>query len=201
MSIDHNPLSDRLEELLVTFVTEGFDNSELTEFNQTDWSTLNVNPQQELQQFERSAAAFSVAFDHGANESLPEEVRRKILTNAKTCFAGPQKLHFGESVGSGFAPPTEVRRERVENVLAPPSWREGLALLAMAACLAVMLFNWNAIFGTGRSIDPVAQLSVAQKRALFIESKPADLVNVAWIQNTDKDAKGNVVWSDSRQEG
>jgi len=201
MSIEHNPLSDRLEELLVSFVTEGFNDTEQTEFNQTDWSTLNLDPQQELQQFERSAAAFAVAFDHGVDKSLPDELRRKILDRAKTSFAGTQKLHVGESVVRGFAPTTEIRRETVESVLAPPSWREGLALLAMAACLAIMVFNWNAIFGTGKSYGPVAQLSVAQKRALFIESKPADLVNVAWIQNTDKDAKGNIAWSDSRQEG
>lgn len=201
MNTELDPLSNRLEELVVSKVTEGLNAADQQELDQTDWSSLDNEPELEIEQFERAAAAFAVAFDQATHEPLPADIHQKILTNAKATLADTPMNRVDEALRSPDSSGAETRTKTVENVYAPPSWREGLAPLAMAACLAFMIFNWDVIFESGKTIGPVAELSVDKKMELFVKSSPPDLVDVAWTENTDEDAKGNVVWSNSRQEG
>ncbi len=201
MNTELNPLFNRLEELMVLKVTEGLDAADQRDLDQTDWSSLGSEPEQEIEQFERAAAAFAVAFDQATHEPLPANIQKKILTNAEAALAVVGMNRVDEALRDQDSSGAENRTKIVESVYAPPSWREGLALLAMAACLAFVIFNWDVIFESGNTTGPVAELSVVKKMELFVDSSPTDLVDVAWTQNTDKDAKGKVVWSDSRQEG
>ena len=59
----------------------------------------------------------------------------------------------------------------------------------------MLLFNWYLTPG------PTGPFSPSEGMARLIQANPADLVTVDWTQMQDKNARGQVVWSDARQEG
>jgi hypothetical protein len=192
----HNlvPLNDRIEELLSLLVTEGLSTEEQTEFDQIDWHSLGTSADVEIAGFEQAAAAFAIAFDElgGHEEPLPIELRNRLEQDARKFFAG-------NGADTLSVDPKEVDRRTIQpaslmpRVTAPPSWREALAILAAAACLAMLLFNWYA----GRPV----QTSPDVRMAMLIKASPADLVTADWAPVQDQNTRGKVVWSDSRQEG
>ena len=187
------PLNERTEELLSLLVTEGLSNGEQGEFEQVDWSSFGTSADTEIARFEQAAAAFAVAFDEltvSDADSLPGDLQNRLADEAKAFFSAAEFDVKAELAAKTVQPATVPTSS-----LAPPSWREALAILAAAACIAMLLFNWNA---TPAKSTPI---SVAQRLAILEQANPTDLVNTNWIQHQDKNTRGRIVWSDARQEG
>lgn len=183
------PLNERVEELLSQLVTEGLSTDEQREFEQSDWHSLDTSPDAETARFEQAAAAFAVAFDElsdGDDDSLPANLQDRLANDAKTFLASDAKNLAKRTIQPANLPASSV---------APPSWREALAILAAAACLAMLLFNWYATPGKSGLVSPDLQM------AMLVRANPADLVRADWTPVHDKNTRGEVVWSDLRQEG
>ena len=196
-----NPLANRLEELLVSKVTEGWNTADEREFEQTDWSSLETNPTQDLEELECAAAAFAVVFEqleaeNQHQEQLPGELHDKILANAKSALAGTQKIDTSAIKDQMVGPKTNPD---VVASVSGMSRREVVAWLSTAAGWLLALLFWGSRKPAGS--EPVAILTAEEKLAQFMQLGPADLVEVDWQPNADQGAKGKVVWSDAKQEG
>ena len=194
MSNELNPLRDRLEELLVGKVTEGWGDAEAKEFEQTDWSVVEVSPSQQLEELERAAAAFDVLFDstNPQQEALPAQLRDKILANAKSTLAGTQKIDAETLRRESEKRQSESSTQVVYKSSPIQFWRESFAWVALAASGLFILLNF-----APTPSPPTPQ----QAMAMLIESAPSDLVEPNWQPMASQTTKGKVVWSDEKQEG
>ena len=167
-------LDERIEELLSQLVTEGLSNDEQREFDQIDWCDLGTSPDAEISRFEQAAAALAVAFDElgdDDDDSLPAKLQVRLANDAKP-FLENNRQNLAEGTIQPATLPTSS--------MAPPSWREALAILAAAACIAMLLFNWYATPGKSGPSSPDLQM------AMLVKSNPADLVRADWTPVQDK---------------
>ncbi len=191
------PLNERAEELLSQLVTNGLSADEQREFDQIDWQGLGTTSGMEITRFEQAAAAFAVAFDElgdAATDPVPVDLLKRLDKDAEQFFAGGDKDVFADDARNSAERTTRPATLPMSSA-APPSWREALAILAAAACIAMLLFNWYLTPGNARALSPDQQMAV------LIKANPADLVIADWTPVQDNNTRGRVVWSDARQEG
>lgn len=179
------PNNERVEELLSALVTEGLDAEQQTEFDAINWQEMGTTAEVEITRFEQAAAAFAIAFDD-ASESLPDHLAERLTGDATEFFAHANK----NTVQSA----RQIAAART-HVLAPPIWREALALLFAAASIAFL------IFGLTTSDTNPKPLLPSEQMASLVRVNPDDLVSVSWTQVHDKTTTGKVIWSDRKQEG
>lgn len=190
MSQDLTPKNERVEELLSVLVTEGLNADQQAEFDAIDWQAIGTTAEIEVARTEKAAAAFAIAFESSSNQKpLPDNLLQRLTGDANEFFEDANTGSTTIEPGSSIQP--VVR----ESVAAPPNWREALAVLAAAACLAVMLFNWAGTENKPRT------LSTGDQMAMLLKASPADLVTADWTQVHSETATGKVHWSDQKQEG
>jgi anti-sigma-K factor RskA len=162
---------ERLVELLADRATQGLSREEARELE----ALLRQHPDVDPDALDRVAAAVYLATAPRDETPLPGALRARIERVAPT-EARPTR-------DPGRRAPQRTTRLRL---LAAAGW-------AIAASLAFVMFRPPDL----REMDPAA------RRAELLERAP-DVVRVAWTKTEDPaaaNAEGDVVWSDSRQEG
>ncbi len=208
MTNQDDPRMDRILELLAARATGDLSVDEQKDLSNVDWDDYAVDRDVVAMQMEVSAAAFDLALT--ANEkmedesmALPPSLRDKILVSANEYFATDESLPASHSHAAMSERPV-TEKVVVRSVIAPPSWRETLAILAAAACLFILIGNINGLFDQAAPVD--TNVAARQKMDDFGASTPIDMLNVDWTENVKEGVEplgitGKVVWSDARQEG
>lgn len=151
---------------------------------------LEQHPEWDDLSLDLAAAAASIA-EIGAGEPLPAHLRARVESDAAAFFSktGP------DSERAGVVVPMPARS----------SWVQWSGWLAAAACIVVAVLAW----WPRQMADPLgaengpAPLSLAEMRQRLI-SDGRDTVVVSWASTTDpagRNARGDIVWSPSRQMG
>lgn len=153
---------------------------------------LELTPQEverEKQRLELTAASVDMALAENTSSPLPRGLRDKVLLQAGENFSQKDR-----AIEDPVSEPSVVRKPVSSSL---PNWREVVSILAAAACLFVLVGNWQRIF-------PAPAPTVAQLQAEFLQSNPVDLVKVDWKpgpDDTGTEVSGNVVWSKREQQG
>ena len=131
-------------------------------------------PDEELDDLDRTAATTYSTIRESKRHSIPDELRKALKDQAR------------KYVGSNVPRPSP-RADK-------GAWRNWLPWLITAASLAGVV---AALF-----VDRTPQLTAAQLRAKLV-ADANDLVEVSWIPGSTpiEGAAGDVVWSETRQEG
>jgi len=162
---------ERLLELLADRATQGLSAEESRELE----ALLREHPDVDADTLDRVAAAVYLASAPRDDTPLPAALRARIEQSA------PRERRSERAPGR--AAPRSAARTRF---VAAAGW-------ALAASLALVLL---------RPLEP-RELDPAARRAELLERAP-DAVVVAWTKTEDPaaaQAEGDVVWSESRQEG
>jgi anti-sigma-K factor RskA len=193
----HDPQDDRLRQLEAEQALDGLSDQERLELDALQALGPAGRVDQDLpNEFELTVGALTVALHADAGRPLPGDLRQRILAASRV---PPADVH--ESVVP--APPAEVFKtlaRTAEGDAAGWRRREWLAWLSAAASLVVAAFF--AARRTGADEPSPAEL----RRTLLAErgQRPADVLQIDWSATQDPaaaGAAGDVVWSDSRQQG
>jgi len=179
-----NPLPERLRELLAARALDDLSADEERELN----SLLTAHESIDAEEFERVAAAVLLTLQPEPHEEMPQHLRARIAADAKRLL--PTRPIAVPAGGDG-RPTVQLVRESVGR-------REWFAWFAAAACLAIAATLWF-----NRSPDATVTASAAALREQLL-SDATDLVRAAWQPGKtpfDSPVTGDVVWSNSRQEG
>jgi anti-sigma-K factor RskA len=163
---------DRLQELLADRATQGLSADE-----QHELDVLLSDSPAHADDFDLAAAALHLAVAEPELE-MPTHVRRRLRERADAYTRAATTVHT-------------LRPERVRRMPAWPVW------LAAAASLAIAVVGWWLL------LRPEPVRSPASRRAELLATA-ADAVTLAWSATQDAaatGARGDVVWSASRQEG
>ncbi len=191
-------ITPRLAELLAAEATGSVDHEERAELN----ALLAQNTAPDQDQMMTAASLTQLAFlknDPPAQARLPEAVRRRLVLQADAWYAGRQASNSVIDLDL-------ARRRRQEQPVAasnpPSSWWQTQSASGwyVAAALAVVLVAARLV--PEAAIAPAAVTLEAQRAALVSEA--TDVVTVPWGASAEpgyENARGNVVWSDARQEG
>jgi Anti-sigma-K factor rskA, C-terminal len=142
----------------------------------------NVNPES----FEWTAALAAVALNPGPHEPLNAELRAKLAAAAPEHQAAAQLIAESKRVA-----PASISGERSGLRL-----REAIAWFAAAACFLIALVHWS-------GSQPAALPTIAQARDFLLKQDP-HATKLDWKATEDptaKDATGDVVWSNAKQQG
>jgi len=170
----------RLHELLADRAVQGLEPEEQAELN----ALLAQAPELDDDSFERTAAAIDLSLSGSEFEPLPVHLSDRIAADAVGHLPSARK---------SADRPTRVARS-AEQLSPIRRYREVVAWLVAAACLLVAVFAWR---GGGERAVPLAE----QREQLLDE---ADVIQVDWTATEDpaaREASGDVVWSNARQEG
>ena len=184
MSSASPAFDERFVDLAIQRATIGLSQPEQLEFEDLVHSPEN---QFEAECYDLTAAALDLSFAGRKRDSMPREVQDQLLLAAGKFFGTDQPL---PAAVVQHGAPVEVSTRRAVNRF---SRREAIALTVTAACLMLMLSGWNPL---GSKLQ-----TASERMQQFTSSPPADLVEVNWIPNEAPNARGKVVWSNSRQEG
>jgi len=140
--------------------------------------------------------------DDQARVGLPDALRARLLLQADAWNAGRQ-ARSTSGVTAPVADLDNARRRRAASVGQRPLpwWRTRSAAgwyVAAALALAVVAPR----LATVPAVVPAAESAQSQRATLLREA--ADVVTVPWSPSTEpgyEQARGDVVWSDARQEG
>jgi hypothetical protein len=191
---------DRVLDLLTEELSAGLSGEDAGELNRL----LNQGLNRDFESLEVAAAACAIAFGlshDGADEaSLPERVRERCLgasvavrTESRPA-ARPMTVQPPPRLSFSPRSPAPAAPRRVFS----PGW------LAAAACLVLAVTAWIDRGAQGVAAGPApagAADPVADRRAMLAEG--TDLVRWSWSAWDDRyqGVSGDVVWSESRQEG
>lgn len=194
---NNNERRERLEELLVTRAVEGLHAGETSELE----ALLREFPEVDPSAYDEAAAGYWLATGDSADE-LPADVAQRLESHLTALAAGDDD----GVVAMGSRRPAAATADRGEDGARssgsprrPASGNWGW--LAAAAALVLAVAGW-----WPQATDEVTQeqpTSLAEARDRLLEEAP-DAVRVEW-QETDHPLSagvtGDVVWSESRQEG
>lgn len=196
------PVSARLAELLADEAANSIDREGQAQLDELLGRT--AVPDRDRDRMMTAASLAQLAFlknDPGAQVTLPGSLRRQLAQQAEAWNAGRRA-----------SPPTPVadldaaRRRRQKQAgtardLPPPERRiPAAAGWYAAAALAV-------VFIAGRLVPDaaIAPIDVSpQARRIALVSEATDVITVPWGASAEpgyENARGDVVWSDARQEG
>lgn len=192
--------NDLLLDLLIKKATYGLDEAEQRQVAELDPGSADM----EFRALEISAAAIGLA---GMNEiePMPVNLRSKIMADADKFYAESRTL-----VSDAW--PARTSSFETSSGSGGRSWFAWLGWAAAAAAcvaLAVNLFVFRQSAGpTTANIPPVENtvpptMSAQQKRDQFM-SAATDIVKATWATGNVKSLTqlvGDVVWSDTKQEG
>jgi anti-sigma-K factor RskA len=205
---------ERLIELLTDHALLGLDEKELMELNQLK---LEFPEWENDISLELVAAAIGLT-NLDIDEALPVSLQTKILNDADKFFSGAEKpsnvVPFsGKSRENNKVSANESVGNFVEPAAKQSFWNWTGWAVAAAACVALAVNLWWTatrppqiveIIQPGeitKTLTPTPELSVAQKREQLI-STATDVVQKNWTSPKDeKEVLGDVVWSNSKQEG
>lgn len=175
MSERLTPGSDRWEELQVARLLFGLTSDEQAEYD----DLARQMPAEKHDQFDAVVASLDVAWSNMHLEPLPEHLRRAIRLRAEQELAA-------KSVVS-------LAKPSAHNTTAMQV-SQYLPWLVSAACLIFAVLTW---FSSRAPVKDVAQL-----RAELVATNEG-LVQANWAPGTTPigDVSGDVVWSNSRQQG
>lgn len=199
---------ERLLELLADEAIFGLSKEEIIELN----DLKNEFPDWEDDFAFEQAAAMIALTGADTNASMPANLRKNILADSEKFFGSAQET---QEVFS-FAPESRnaagaLARERnvVETAPKAPFWQWLGWGLAAAACVALAFNIWLTRFQPAPEIvktapptaTPTPELTLEQKRQQLLASAN-DLVKTEWSSpNKDEQISGDIVWSDSAQQG
>jgi hypothetical protein len=175
--------NDRQHELLADRALEGLSEAETRELERLGGAAD--------QSYDEAAAALALA-ELGPLEPLPDALAEKVLAGARA------------RTGAATITRLEDRRS--------PRWDLGRSLgwMAAAAAMVVALFAWNRppreverLVRVEVPAPPPRQPTAAERRAQLLAEAP-DAKTLPWSATPDQAAKGasgDVVWSESRQQG
>ncbi len=168
---------------------------------------LNAEEQAELQKlenefpelagdisFDRAAASLQIAA-LGEVEPVPASLRSRLESDAAKYFSSrTEEREFSDNI-------VEVKYESPK-----PTFMQWLGwALAGAACLALVANIWMSGFGPTREVvkeNAPPPPTIEQKREALLASAGPGIVRTEWTSPQEEaDLKGEVVWSDSKQEG
>lgn len=196
---------DRIDELLIDRATVGLSEAEKAELKLMQLA--HDLPDDES--FDLTAASIDLAVWQDAREELPPHLKELAIRAANQAF---REKPNDRPIGQSFAT-TDVAAEILSNLSRPgivPTAnqrmrrRELMGALAIAASLLVAVFGWWRPFrsqgSSGMGSSSIA--TAAQKREALVLSKPTDLIQIPWTNtNAEAQASGEVIWSDSKQQG
>ncbi len=142
---------------------------------------------------ERTAATVQIALDRSTPETMPSQLRQRIISQGQLFLLGGAS----EAVVVRAAEPPTMG-VAIEGLQKRVAYREWVAWLACAAAIAIALGIWS----TNNSQWPGGLRSDVTRSALI--ARATDLVQVDWTDGkTPWEAKvtGDVVWSNSAQQG
>jgi hypothetical protein len=177
--------SDRLLELLAARATESLGSDEHAELKRE----LVAHGLHEDDSFDLAASSLYLAMDEMSHEAMPRHLSEKVRRSAEAYFdqATPRKV----TRAAGAHRSSSANRRGLK----PRHWVE---LLVVAASLLAAAIAWMP-----RGVTPSVEMTLAEQRQQLLASA-TDSMNIEWAaagDTTGTDAKGNVVWSPSRQAG
>lgn len=181
-----------LEELLAGEALGDLSHEESRELSQL-LASSNGQSNANRREIERTAALVDLALAGGIWEAMPEKLRSSIARDAGNYVAQRSEATAGDAPS---ASPAASRGGAPRGLTV----REAMAWLAAAACLLAAL---GAFWMRVRSAGPETVRSATQLRADLLSRAP-DVVQVGWAaadKPFDAAVSGDVVWSNSRQEG
>ncbi len=178
MSKHSTPDSNRWQDLQAARLLFGLTAEEQTEYD----NLARESSAEELDQFDTVVASLDLVWSDMQSEPLPEHLRRAIRIRAEQDLATKPVVSLAEP---SIPPARAIRVSRY------------LPWLVSAACLLLAVFTWI----TNRPTDK-GRPDAAQLRAELIAANQG-LVQANWSPGpTPSDgATGDVVWSETRQQG
>ncbi|TFG87718.1 MAG: anti-sigma factor [Chromatiales bacterium] len=199
------PMQGRLAELVAGEATGTNDVSENAELD----CLLSESVAVDREQMMAAASVVQLALlrqDRAARVALPESVRAKLVRQADAWNAGRQVSGAASVADLAGARQRRAEKSRVLTQARGKIRPSGSAALGwyLAAALAVAFV----VYRQDSSVDPapdMASVAVAiEARREALVSQAPDLVRVPWSASAEpgyEQARGDVVWSSSRQEG
>lgn len=182
----NNSDNERLWQLLADQATEGLDDATAAELH----TLLEKEGWSDAETLDQAAAQIDLAYTLPTIEPMPTELEKKILADAQR--------FFGDQKTEPFTVPSTLTPKPASST----AWKMVAVLgwIAAAACLIILLnatgmFPWNN--GKPNEMTP------EQQRAQLL-ANASDVVITPWQPPDDpkyRNVQGDVVWSDSRQEG
>ncbi|MFK7769615.1 MAG: anti-sigma factor [Mariniblastus sp.] len=211
--------NERLLDLMVQLSTSGLSESEQHELDDLVSTSNSSNTRSTVfniydpESFELSAAALDLSM-LGEREEMPDNVRDRVLFDAGQHFRSDTVTRAIDSANVSSNAPADAKVELASRSSNGFTWRESVATAMAAASILLLLSGWNPFAQTGNTETGIAKtdgttkvqpivLTAAEKLARFVNSNHDDMVREAW-QQLDKrfiGASGEVLWSDSAQEG
>lgn len=182
MKWPHLPQDDRLLDLLADQATEGLDSEKQRELD----ALLDDYPGIPEDCLELTAATVDLTFASNDQEELPADLRKRLLADAREWAEQSQE----EAESDDDSP--ERASSPLGGAPAQFNWFGGLGWLAAAACLAIMIVP--------TLIPPPTE---AELRDELVRTAP-DVVVIQMKSLKEpgfEQVSGEVVWSESRQEG
>ena len=183
MTAAHEHIPDRLYELLADQAVQGLNDVEARELD----ALLRQHPEIDAESFDIAAAAINMSFAADDLEDMPDDLAARLSDRADAWISSEMNSHS----------PRPVQRQD-KDVVARLHWTPWLVA---AACLALAAVAWFS-----SPITAPQQQGVAERFAQFVNQPPADLVQVEWGAvgqgiEMPETFSGEVVWSDTRNEG
>ncbi len=190
--------SEILLELLAARATEGLDAQDQARLD----ALLRQRPDEDDDSLDLAAAALDAALLDEPLEDLPPNLKRKLQAEADDFLQRPTPVRSAQPTRSP-APD----RPRLEPAIdfdpyARPPRRKALAWagwLAAAAMLVLSLIAWYPLLTRSSP-----QSSAAEMRQQLLQEQGEEALQLAWSATDDPaaaGARGDVVWSKSRQAG
>lgn len=183
---DRTPPQDRLLDLLADRAVQGLSDDEQAELDRL--LAAHADEEVDAESFDRAAAAIDLGMGPGEFEPLPAELADRIRAAAPDFLPAERPSADGTMVESASARPQQRSARWV---------REALAVFIAAACLAFAALTWWARSGAPQAVD------LAQQREQLMRDADDEFV-VSFDATGDPAgpmAGGDVVWSNSRQQG
>lgn len=184
---------ERTLDLLVENATSGIDSRRGRELDELleSHSEAGGEPALDRESFELAAAAIELAYTEP--EPMPPALQQRLARQAADIFEPSDRV--AQDQGSAAIVPFPSSQEARSTVARSP-W---LGWMAAAAALVLAILGWVPEMGR-QSVEP---RTVAQARDELV-AQSGDVLQIEWAATEDPaaaNASGDVVWSDSRQEG
>ena len=192
---------EKMLKLLLDQATIGLDKNEQAELERLRKKFPDLADDQS---FDEAAAAISLSTIEEVAR-MPDSLRAKITADAENYFADESSavkaVKKDETASQDHTRPAHIVEEPKR-----PFWQWLTPVFAGVGCIALLASLWiNNSRQTGPVVDsspkPPVILTAKEKQEQLIASAK-DLVKTAWTSPTkDKNLAGEVVWSDSKQQG
>lgn len=187
---------ERLDELLVTRAVEGIDPGETFELE----ALLHEFPDVEPAAYDEAAASYWLATG-GADEAMPADVAQRMESHLTALAAEGDTGVVAIGHGRRGPAPGSARASTSGPGAVHPAVSGKWGWLAAAAALVLAVVGWWPQMADDAGSEQPASLAEARDRLL---AEAPDAVRVEW-EETDhplsSGVTGDVVWSESRQEG